>query len=220
MEAFFRTANYPLVESSDMSAEVREEALDVCLLACEKHSADMEKCTQVRFHCCSATGAWLRMQQLRLGAVLALCNVRCARLEGAPLSCHMLAAGKPLKHTRAGGCADTGVQDVCRSSRSSWTRSLVRPGTLWPGSTTRTRSRTSAGTCCTCSSAASSGCCAGRHSGLEHICLQAAQLSGLERAAAALTGQPARRNLAAALRTASAPSAAHATRVSLLPLVK
>ena len=67
MEAFFRTANYPLVERSDMSAEVREEALDVCLLACEKHSADMEKCTQVRLHCCSATGAWLRMQQLWLG---------------------------------------------------------------------------------------------------------------------------------------------------------
>jgi hypothetical protein len=97
MEAFFRTANYPLVESSDMSAEVREEALDVCLLACEKHSADMEKCTQVRFHCCSATGAWLRMQQLRLGAVLALCDLRCARLGGAPLSCHVLACRKAFE---------------------------------------------------------------------------------------------------------------------------
>ena len=46
MEAFYRTANYPVVKHSDMSAEVREEALDICLLACEKHAADMEKCTQ------------------------------------------------------------------------------------------------------------------------------------------------------------------------------
>ena len=49
MEAFYRLANYPVVKHSDMSAEVREEALDICLLACEKHAADMEKCTQVRF---------------------------------------------------------------------------------------------------------------------------------------------------------------------------
>ena len=42
-------ANYPVIKDSDMSAEVREEALDICLLACEKHAADLEKCTQARF---------------------------------------------------------------------------------------------------------------------------------------------------------------------------
>lgn len=47
MEAFYRMANYPLVKCSDMSTEVKEEALDICLLACEKHSGDIEKCTQV-----------------------------------------------------------------------------------------------------------------------------------------------------------------------------
>ena len=59
MEAFYRTANYPVVKLSDMSAEVREEALDICLLACEKHAADMEKCTQACSSgwCCSAPNA-------------------------------------------------------------------------------------------------------------------------------------------------------------------
>ena len=54
MEAFYRTANYPVVKHSDMSAEVREEALDICLLACEKHAADMEKCTQACASLCAA----------------------------------------------------------------------------------------------------------------------------------------------------------------------
>jgi hypothetical protein len=30
-----------------MTAEVREEALDICITAVEKYAADMEKCTQV-----------------------------------------------------------------------------------------------------------------------------------------------------------------------------
>jgi hypothetical protein len=30
-----------------MAAEVREEALDICITAVEKHAGDMEKCTQV-----------------------------------------------------------------------------------------------------------------------------------------------------------------------------
>lgn len=30
-----------------MTAEVREEALDICITAVEKYATDMEKCTQV-----------------------------------------------------------------------------------------------------------------------------------------------------------------------------
>lgn len=47
MEAFFKMAKYPLVRQTDMSAEMREEAVDVCVTAVEKHQTDMEKCTQV-----------------------------------------------------------------------------------------------------------------------------------------------------------------------------
>ncbi|KAK9859772.1 hypothetical protein WJX84_003532 [Apatococcus fuscideae] len=46
MEAFFKMAKYPLVRQTDMLAEMREEAVDVCVTAVEKHQADMEKCTQ------------------------------------------------------------------------------------------------------------------------------------------------------------------------------
>ncbi len=50
MEAFFKMAKYPLVRQTDMSAEMREEAVDVCVTAVEKHQSDMEKCTQVIYH--------------------------------------------------------------------------------------------------------------------------------------------------------------------------
>jgi dynein light chain 4 len=41
-----RIAKYPLVASSDCTADVRTEAVDVCVAACERHAADLEKCTQ------------------------------------------------------------------------------------------------------------------------------------------------------------------------------
>jgi dynein light chain 4 len=47
MEAFLKMAKYPLVKHTDMTAEMREEAMDTCITAVEKHHADMEKCTQV-----------------------------------------------------------------------------------------------------------------------------------------------------------------------------
>ena len=50
MEAFFRQAKYPLVKYTDMTAEMREEAMDVCITAVEKYPQDVEKCTQVRRH--------------------------------------------------------------------------------------------------------------------------------------------------------------------------
>lgn len=43
-------AKYPLVKYTDMMAEVREEALDICITAVEKYATDMEKCTQVCVH--------------------------------------------------------------------------------------------------------------------------------------------------------------------------
>ena len=47
MEAFLKMAKYPLVKHTDMTTEMREEAMDTCITAVEKHHADMEKCTQV-----------------------------------------------------------------------------------------------------------------------------------------------------------------------------
>jgi hypothetical protein len=47
MEAFFRQAKYPLVKYTDMTAEMKEEAMDICITAVEKYPADMDKCTQV-----------------------------------------------------------------------------------------------------------------------------------------------------------------------------
>jgi dynein light chain 4 len=40
-------AKYPLVKYTDMTAEMREEAMDICITAVEKYPNDMEKCTQV-----------------------------------------------------------------------------------------------------------------------------------------------------------------------------
>lgn len=48
LEAFYRTANYTLVNQCDMLPEMREEAVDICAIAIEKHQADLEKATQVR----------------------------------------------------------------------------------------------------------------------------------------------------------------------------
>jgi hypothetical protein len=48
MEAFLRQAKYPLIKYTDMTAEMREEAMDVCITAVEKYPQDVEKCTQVR----------------------------------------------------------------------------------------------------------------------------------------------------------------------------
>ena len=48
MESFFRLAKYPLVKFTDMSSEMREEAMDICITAVEKYPNDMEKCTQVK----------------------------------------------------------------------------------------------------------------------------------------------------------------------------
>lgn len=47
MEAFLRQAKYPLIKYTDMTAEMREEAMDVCITAVEKYPQDVEKCTQV-----------------------------------------------------------------------------------------------------------------------------------------------------------------------------
>jgi dynein light chain 4 len=47
VDAFLRAAKHPLVKHTDMGAEMREEALDVCITAVEKHPHDVEKCTQM-----------------------------------------------------------------------------------------------------------------------------------------------------------------------------
>ncbi|EFN59202.1 hypothetical protein CHLNCDRAFT_138129 [Chlorella variabilis] len=47
MEAFYRMAKYPLVASSDCTADMKTEAMDVCISACERHPVDLEKCTQM-----------------------------------------------------------------------------------------------------------------------------------------------------------------------------
>ncbi|BDA50518.1 probable Dynein light chain 4, axonemal [Coccomyxa sp. Obi] len=47
LEAFYKTANYPLVNECDMLPEMREEAVDICVTAIEKYQADLEKATQV-----------------------------------------------------------------------------------------------------------------------------------------------------------------------------
>ncbi len=41
-------AKYPLVKYTDMTAEMREAEMDICIKAVEKYPSDMEKCTQVR----------------------------------------------------------------------------------------------------------------------------------------------------------------------------
>ena len=48
MDEFFKMAKYPLVRQCDMSAEMKEEAMDICITAVEKFPQEREKCTQVR----------------------------------------------------------------------------------------------------------------------------------------------------------------------------
>ena len=48
METFRKIAKYPLVKTCDMTADVREDAIDIITAAVEKHVADLEKCTKVR----------------------------------------------------------------------------------------------------------------------------------------------------------------------------
>lgn len=47
MESFLRAAKYTLVKFTDMHAEMKEEAMDICITAVEKYTNDIEKCTQV-----------------------------------------------------------------------------------------------------------------------------------------------------------------------------
>jgi hypothetical protein len=48
MEAFLKTAKYPLLRSHDMLTEAREEAVEMIVMAVEKHASDLEKCSKVR----------------------------------------------------------------------------------------------------------------------------------------------------------------------------
>lgn len=54
MESYIKLAKYPLVKMADMTADMREEAVDIIGLAVEKHVTDLEKCSQV---CTSATAS-------------------------------------------------------------------------------------------------------------------------------------------------------------------
>ena len=57
MEAFYKMAKYPLIAHSDMSDEMRGDAVEICTTACEKFlDADLEKCTQVRTQQPAASG--------------------------------------------------------------------------------------------------------------------------------------------------------------------
>lgn len=47
LESFYRVAKYPLIKYTDMTAEMREEAMDTAITAVEKYPNDMEKCTQM-----------------------------------------------------------------------------------------------------------------------------------------------------------------------------
>lgn len=47
MEAFLKIAKYPLIKYTDMSLEMKEEAMDVAITAVEKYPGDLEKCTEL-----------------------------------------------------------------------------------------------------------------------------------------------------------------------------
>eukprot|EP00892_Ulva_mutabilis_P003812 jgi/Ulvmu1/1802/UM119_0020.1 len=47
MDEFFKVAKYPLVKHCDMTVEMKEEAVDVCITAVEKFPDEREKCTQM-----------------------------------------------------------------------------------------------------------------------------------------------------------------------------
>jgi len=48
IEEYLKMAKYPLIKVCDMTTEMREEAVDVCITAVEKFPAEREKCTQAR----------------------------------------------------------------------------------------------------------------------------------------------------------------------------
>ena len=45
---FEKLLRTPLVKTSKLPPEMRQEVLDICTLSVEKHSADIERCCQVR----------------------------------------------------------------------------------------------------------------------------------------------------------------------------
>lgn len=45
MEEFLKVAKYPLVKFTDMTSEMKEDAMDVCITAVEKYPSEKEKCT-------------------------------------------------------------------------------------------------------------------------------------------------------------------------------
>ncbi len=47
LDAFYRSASYPLVACCDMEAGTRDEASDLCVAAAEKYEDNLEKATQV-----------------------------------------------------------------------------------------------------------------------------------------------------------------------------
>lgn len=45
MEEFLKMAKYPLIKYTDMTSEMKEEAMDISITAVEKYPSEMEKCT-------------------------------------------------------------------------------------------------------------------------------------------------------------------------------
>lgn len=46
-DSYLKWAKHFIVKNTDMNAEMREEAVDICITAVEKYPSDIEKCTQV-----------------------------------------------------------------------------------------------------------------------------------------------------------------------------
>ena len=46
-EAFYRSANFPLLKECDMESDVKDEAADICVAAAEKYKDNLEKAAQV-----------------------------------------------------------------------------------------------------------------------------------------------------------------------------
>eukprot|EP00951_Prasinocladus_malaysianus_P047207 scaffold649382_cov47-Prasinocladus_malaysianus.AAC.1 len=47
LEGFLKVAKYPVIKHTDMSVEMKEEAMDVAITAVEKYPGDLEKCTEL-----------------------------------------------------------------------------------------------------------------------------------------------------------------------------
>lgn len=76
MESYRKLAKNPLVRMVDMTADMREEAVDIIGMAVEKHMADLEKCAQVAgaiansaTRSVSSAVLWRRFALLSLGLV-------------------------------------------------------------------------------------------------------------------------------------------------------